>query len=404
MLTSLIPALCRRTRDDETLRTAHALLAASDGRQAFIARARMLRVLGLTLTHLERDGVLAALPGDAASELRAPLSRIRRAVGAQELERERVSGRLRAAGIDPVLLKGAALRSAYYDAPEEREAADLDLLVPADAWSAAYEAFVAAGYAPLDAHVIASYRARHFHLRLEHALGGIVEVHWALAEPDAPYRLDAEAVRRDAVRVERRGRPAARMPRAEHLLLHVAAQSAHDGFAIFSRLVDADRIIARSPSLDWAFLLDAARRGGLETAVSLTLELAHAMLGTTIADDVRARFRPRALTRWHVRLLRPERRVVAPDDPRRDVTERLMQLWVLRGERSWLSRVRAVLAQDVDSPVLHSRDSAALRVRASTAVAALKLGAFQLSLYLAANGAAPRSAATSARPWSPRER
>jgi hypothetical protein len=400
-LETLLPALCRDSPDDRAFEIARARLATDAGRHAFVERARAIRVLGLTLARLERGGVLDALPREAADELRAQLSRIRRAVAAQELERARVVARLRAAGIDPVLLKGAALRATCYDAPEEREAADLDLLVPHDAWRGAYGALVAAGYGALDERVIAGYRDRHFHLRLEHPLGSVVEIHWALVEPDAPFGLDAAAMWRDAARVTRRT-GAARIPLPEHLLLHLASQSANDGFAIFNRLVDVDRIIARHPALDWDRVLDDARRGGLVTAVSLTLELAGALLGAAIPEGTAERFRPPALTRWHIRLLHPERRVLAPRGPRNATIERLMQLWVARGRRSLLWRVRAVVGQRDDIAVRHARDSAPSAAPLDAAIATLKLGAYQASRYVAAAGAALRREPTSARPWDAR--
>lgn len=338
---TLVRALSSRGALDASSRDVATRLVEPSARDALLAVADALRVRGLVLARLANEGVIDALPEDAAAALRSALHVVRRVTVTQDLERERVVARLRRAGIPALLLKGAALRVTAYADPCERSAGDIDLLVDAAHLSGALVAMVEAGYAPPDEAEADTYRRYHFHHRLTHPMGHVVELHWALTEPDAPVRLDAAEFMAEAVRVERRQAPPVLVPRPEHTLLHLAAQNADDPARAFARAVDVDRLVATSPSLDWDRVVTGARTGGLATATWSTLRLAASLHGTAAPNEALWRLAPPAVVRAHLALLDPVSRATGALETR-DSDARLLQLWTLAGDHglaaatSWL--------------------------------------------------------------------
>jgi hypothetical protein len=394
---ALLILLCRRRTPPAATDTAPtravALLDDDAERTTFLGIAAELRVRGLALARLERDGLPTELGERAVRELRAQLTAERRRAAAQVLEQERVLDRLQRAGITPLILKGAALRATLYLEAAEREVGDLDLLVHRREVDAACRVLEECGYGAPDADDAAAYARHHFHLRLRHPFGHLVEVHWALTEPEAPSCLDEVAFLSEA-RPAPSVRTPRRVPRMEHMLLHLASQSATDGYAPLRRLVDVDRIIASTPDLDWRRLLDDARTSGLRTALALTLTVARELLHTPVPGWARHELRPRGLVRRHLALLAPVPRALGTYHPG-PTERRLGQLWVLAGDHG----VRRVLAwletQGYDGPVRRWRAERARTDGISRAVGKLKLAACQLVLHARGN-----PASTLARPAS----
>jgi hypothetical protein len=341
--------LCRRGSCVREMPRLVQTLADDRLRAELVAVAAQMRVLGLVLQRLDRAEVLEALPGEAARDLRERTRRARLASAGYQLERDHVVARLRREGIEPLLLKGAALRGTLYADPLQRAVSDIDVLVEEAALETALSALVRAGYRPPPAAEAAAYRRAHFHFRLTHPRGHVMELHWALTTPTATFRLEPARFLADSVFVERAIGPALRVPRSEHMLLHLVAQSAEERFSRFDRIVDVDRIVDAG-GLDWAFLCGAARRAGLTNALSLSLELAGALLGTEVPEPVTVAVRPSALVRANLRLLRPGRRVLAPGRCRRSASDQLMHLWLLPGVASRAAALARILARGAIEP------------------------------------------------------
>lgn len=253
----------------------HALEEA-DVRRRFLALLRDNAVDGLVLGAMDRTGVLGRLGDDARSDLSPVLATLRRRAGVWVLERDRVLAQLRGHGLDPVVLKGAGLCSTHYPEPVARWFEDLDLLVDGDEAERAAEILADLGYeAPWTAAQRDAYLTHHYHLPLYHPGGFAVEVHWGLSRGVSAFPLDAAPFREEARRVD-----GLRVPRPEHLLLHVLAQSCADAVPRLVRLVDVDRILRRSPQLDLDHVAEAARTHGAEGILALLLESARRLLGT----------------------------------------------------------------------------------------------------------------------------
>ncbi len=320
-------------------RDAGAVLTAADlaqlSRKSFQSRLLVLasrhHVSGLALLALQRHAGWRELPGEIADELLRPAAAVAQVArgasladgvrpservrsfeallsGAQrkDLELERLLGRLQDAGLEPVVLKGPALRRTVYAHPVERSYSDFDLLFPLERVDAAIEVVSAAGYAfPFSPEKLQGYRKLHYHVLLRQPRHFRAEIHWGLSKSTSSFQLDPGAFLRRAVKAPILQAMAMRVPCPEHLLLHMAHENLRDSFARFARVVDVDRIVAGTPDLDWDDIVSQAREGGLQSLLALTLELGRELLGTAVPPNVLASLRPGAATRMHLRLMRP---------------------------------------------------------------------------------------------------
>jgi hypothetical protein len=386
----LLVSLCRR--DASTRVTADALrpLEDEETRRRFVDYATAHGVLGLALATLQR---IRPLPGAGGAAFRELLQGCRRRAAAMELGRDRVLAILRAAALDPVTLKGAALATTVYGEPAERNYGDIDLLLARDEIDAAMLALERQGFhVPGSEAVEAGYREHHFHVRVQRPDGIIVELHWELSRAIEPLHLDATAFRAESVVVA--GTPRVRVPRPELTLLHIVAENLRDGFDRLTRLVDVDRIVAATPAMDWRYVESAARAARLLPSLALVLELSRDMLGTPLPDDLRRRIRPSAIVRFHLALLRPGASMLRQRALTRPSWVVLLQLWLSSGEPRTLALGRMLRGEDADPLDWVWRGDAspdAAPAAAARPVSRLgKLAVYQLGLY-ARGIALPRS-------------
>ena len=134
------------------------------------------------------------------------------------------------------------------------------------------------------------------------------------------------------------------------MLLHVVPENARDAFSRLTRLVDVDRIVSRHGSVDWGYLEDAARRGGLGHALALVLAMSRAVFGTEVPEDVHRRLRPPAAVRFHLEMLRPASSLMEQRSLRRASWAELMSLWLLSGQSRAKALVR-MLRADSGAPL-----------------------------------------------------
>ena len=389
----LLVSLCRRDADAHATGSALRALDDAETRERFVAYAIAHGVLGLALATLQR---IAPREGAAGDTLRERLHGCRRRAAAMELGRDRILAVLRAAGLDPIALKGAGLATTVYREPAERDLGDIDLLLPSDEIDRAVAALGQHGFeVPGTEAAEAGYREHHFHVRVQRPDGIIVELHWELTRAIEPFHLDGAAFRAGSVAAGAR----MRVPRPEHALIHIVAECVRDGFDRLTRVVDVDRIVAAAPAMDWRFLETAAREARLLPTLALALEMGRDMLGTPVPDEVRRRIRPSAGVRFHLGLLQPGRSLLRQRAVTRPSWVVLLQLWLLSGESRAAVLARMFRGEDADpldwlwrelappdSPLANPAGSAAHPVRRLG-----KLAAYQLGLYARGLAGPPRS-------------
>ena len=283
--------------------------------QAFHEFAMSHGLLGLALTTLEASAVPAALSEARRAQLLRPLGILRRQARVWDIERDRLAALHAARGIDVVMLKGAALRTTVYDESVQRPMGDLDLLVATDDVQASIEVLEAAGYdSPYSEDAIHAFEEHHFHLRLCHPNGFIVEVHWDLTQGESPFPLDGQKVGSRA-RPAGPGRPY-RVPTPEDMILHLSNQNVEDSFTKLRRFVDLDRVVREHPDLNWDALTRRARASGTHNIAALALQISHRLLGTPLPLDLHQRFGMKRIVRWHLALLDPAENLVSQEGTR----------------------------------------------------------------------------------------
>ena len=206
---------------------------------------------------------------------------------------------LEATGIPWVVLKGPVTASAY-ERFEEREFADLDILVPgerlADVLAALDDAGVDAVNRNWDAYV--RYRVAEFPVGLA---GTSIDLHWHIIALDRTrrrftIRTDELLARRQPVDI---GGVACHQLDPEDNAIHLALHAGLAGAYRLGSLRDIHETV-RSGDLDWDLVVDRARLGGAGPLVGHVLDRCRIVLGAPVPPEVAERLTPR----WGLRCRR----------------------------------------------------------------------------------------------------
>ena len=208
---------------------------------------------------------------------------------AAEVELRRVVIALDAAGLRPIVFKGAHLAYTDYERPDLRPRLDTDVLIPADptARQSAHEVLTAFGYAsPPHAGGDLVMTQRSYALRREGRLVHVVDVHWRIANPQVfALVLLHDEIARESIHVPRIAAEA-RVPSAPHALLiacvHRVAHHADSDHLIW--LLDIDRLVRRLTSDEWTRFNELCRERQVTAVCGRSLERATSLLGTPLPE------------------------------------------------------------------------------------------------------------------------
>lgn len=210
---------------------------------------------------------------------------------------EEVVAKLRVAGVEVVLLKGADLAFHVYPDPGSRGMLDLDLLVRRTDLEVAAQALAEAGFRES----LGSY-SREWYVGCRDGLpplvrrssGAQLDVHGSVLPPYSPFRLPDELVWADTLPSLWAGaRRLARPVAVWHLIAH--GRVMHPAVSGVRERLHADLLamVARRAEepVDWQRLLELCRRSGVCGAAAETLE---PLAGSAVPDDVVRRAREAA--------------------------------------------------------------------------------------------------------------
>jgi hypothetical protein len=255
-----------------------------------------------TWQRLKSSGAASVLPPPLGQALRGAYYA---AVADAELhaaELRDVLTQLAAAGVTPVLFKGAALAYTAYPDPACRPMGDLDLWVTAEAMPRARAALVAAGYRehakserPPDMQRDASGEVQLIGTTPGH---GLVELHWGTFAGEWLRRtaaVDNANILCRAKTVVAAGCDAWTLDTEDALLqlaVHLAVnhQMAYPGVR---GLLDV-ALLARAARVDWPALAERARAWQVATPTWLVLKLTDELLGLDGAEEAICALRPTA--------------------------------------------------------------------------------------------------------------
>lgn len=251
---------------------------------ALVSSAQVENLAPVLYSTLRRCGSFDGLPADARRELESEYwnSAARSVVLDGELAA--ILTALERDGIDPIVLKGAALTGTVYKDPALRPMSDIDLLVRAEEFSRACERLRS------DTEYGDRVDMDPAYMQLTHAVfyGGppkkiTLEVHKSLLG-DVSLRNE-ESVWSETVREGRR-----RVLRPEFMLAHLCAHSAlRHQLRSLSQLLDIALVIRAHPHLDWQALESGSVSLGVASAARDALDAVSRTLGVAIPHDVMER-------------------------------------------------------------------------------------------------------------------
>ena len=251
------------------------------GTSAFYDAARAEGVLPVVLDCVAQRG----WPG-VSDQLRARLERERDAAVAlaalSSMDLIRVLAALSAAGVHPLVIKGAALAHTHYARPSHRPMIDTDLLIRARDIDAAHAVFRSLGaeYIP---HVTGSLVMSQFHYASTDRAGcqHVYDVHWRIANRQVfAAVLSYEEMAAQAIGVPALG-ASARAPGTVHALLlaciHRAAH--HGGTGPLIWLLDIHRLAGSLGDGESRSLVAEATSRAIAAVTEAALRDAHAICG-----------------------------------------------------------------------------------------------------------------------------
>ena len=195
---------------------------------------------------------------------------------------------LRSKDIPVIVLKGSFLGEVVYGDVALRPMVDIDLLVPKAELTRAQAVLLDMGHGPKERQDIDLLCRRSKHLDQFVGVNSRVELHWSIANPTSPFKIDITGL-------WERARPAtvagvqvlALSP--EDLLLHLCIHASQNhrldcGLRPFCDIAEVIRYYGSE--LDWRQFVDRAREWSATRHPGLTLHLARELLGVPVPESV----------------------------------------------------------------------------------------------------------------------
>lgn len=198
--------------------------------------------------------------------------------------------RLSQAGIPAIPFKGPALAVQAYGDLRQRQFLDLDLLVAESDSLPALHLLTQVGWQPehpLDPRT-ASWMVRSaYHLRLRRTSparpADVLEIHWTIGDRSHVHPLKAADLWTDLSRFELLGQELHALSLA-NTLLAACLHGASNQWQNLKWIVDIDRLLTASGSLDWEPLLERAHQLGYRRLLLMGLHLAHYTCRTPLPE------------------------------------------------------------------------------------------------------------------------
>jgi hypothetical protein len=201
-------------------------------------------------------------------------------------------------GIPVILLKGLHLAKLVYPEPALRHMADIDLLLRLDDLPKAVQTLQEMGYSAGREFKVGREVTRHQHIPPLYQPGKApVELHWTIAAPSSPLKVDLDGLWARAQPAEI-GVCSTLVLATEDLLLHLSLHLLQDEFiGGLRRLYDIATLASRLGSqIDWTSAGQRAAAWGCQKSLFLVLHMACQLLGATIPSTTLDWLRPNDFT------------------------------------------------------------------------------------------------------------
>lgn len=239
---------------------------------------------------------------------------------------------LTAAGVEPVLLKGAGLAQRLYpEQPLARPSSDVDVWVSMSALPTVATVLPGLGFArgPDEAHG---------HHESWVANGALVEVHFRVFSGFGGNAFDDSALRSRLVAGEFHGR-AVRWLHPDDEFVYLATHAANHGFLRASWLVDLQRALAQRDTFDWVAMAARCRDAGFHAAVSAALLVLREVLRVTLPFAAERHFASGRLRALGTTRLFSAERLERADLSANKAAAIAARLWLVDSPRDGLAEV-----------------------------------------------------------------
>jgi hypothetical protein len=232
----------------------------------------------------------------------------------QVRELNRVLAALDAEGLDPIVMKGAALAHSHYEQSWMRPRLDADLLIPVDAKAHAFNTLRRLGYTqpPVASGSLVSHQAM-FVGPGATGYPHVLDVHWRVLNPPLVADvLSYDELRSRACQLSVRGQRMLTPSPPDALVLACVHRAAHHhGVDDLLWILDVHLIAGRLTPVDWRSVVDAAARrrvaaicrAGIQRSIDLfeTAVPGHVVdqLDSLLADEPSAIYLKPRLTRFN---------------------------------------------------------------------------------------------------------
>ncbi len=248
-------------------------------------------VAPLVFHNLKKIGMSSAVPPHVWREFELTYRRVgfQNAVRYEELRN--VLRSFEDAGIEAILLKGAALGEHVWENVALREMADVDLLVREEDLDRADAALLKLGYVHSEGcRPKEWYKENHHHLApyRNPANGTVMEIHRNIVRPNNVFRIDADGLWRRAGAASIGGVDT-KVLSPEDSVIHLCLHLSYGGDFVgrVRNLSDICQVIGNNgDSLDWDWVVEEAKERNFERFIYYPLFLAADVMGARIDKEV----------------------------------------------------------------------------------------------------------------------
>ncbi len=202
-------------------------------------------------------------------------------------------------GIPVIVLKGAALAERLYPQIGLRPMKDIDILVRQSDVHHAQGILETAGFeGPKSQALEDLFMLHHHHMapRLHRSTGAMIELHWQLARPDRPYRLDMPEMWANAHEVSLAGVPCWSLDPIDqliHLCIHYLGDRLGKQTGGLLQLLDIALFLRMyGDAISWPEFIDRAIRYQVGSEVFTALYICRLVLGASYPAEVATTLRP----------------------------------------------------------------------------------------------------------------
>jgi len=247
----------------------------------------------LLFRRLKENGTRPWVPPDAWNRLRLAYFESARMNMHLYRELRPVLRRLRDSGIPVIVLKGAFLAEAVYGDIALRPMCDVDLMVPKAELLKAQAVLLDMGGVQKDPTGNEVFWRAHRHPPPTYLRDLCIELHWTIADPTGPVRVDPAGLWNRAQRATIAGVELLALSPEDllvHLCVHFGGEHHLNGLRSFCDITETVRL--RGGAMDWQQVVDSTREWHAARYVGLTLHLARRLAGAGVPDDVLERLVP----------------------------------------------------------------------------------------------------------------